>query len=105
MSSEQRRHLRAPFSGWVEISSRGRRRLGTGRDLSAGGIGLELRGEPIAPGGSVTSEFALPGISLPLALEGRVAWSDAGSERLGIVFDGIDPGLAELLESYAGGRL
>lgn len=104
MSSEQRRHPRAPFTGWVELHVDGRRRLGTGRDLSAGGIGLDLRGERVDAGGRVTSEFALPGISLPLSLEGRVAWSDGDGHRLGVVFDGIDPGLAELLESYAGGR-
>jgi hypothetical protein len=89
----------------VEVTALGLRRLATGRDLSAGGIGIELRGEPLAAGGLVMSEFALPGISLPLALEGRVAWCDGANQRVGVAFDGIDPGLAELLESYAGGRL
>jgi hypothetical protein len=83
----------------------GGRRLGSACDLSVGGIGLELSGDPPRAGGRVTSEFALPGISLPLALEGRVAWTDYDRRRLGIVFDGVDPGLAELIENFAGGRL
>jgi hypothetical protein len=101
--ADQQRRPRAPFSGWVELTAEGRRRLGTGRDLSPGGIGLELRGELPEVGGVVTSEFALPGISIPLALEGRVAWSDSG--RLGVRFERVDPGLAELLENFVGGRL
>jgi hypothetical protein len=102
---ERHRRPRAPFSGWVEITTEGRRRLGTGCDLSPGGIGLELPGELPPVGGSVTSEFALPGISIPLALEGRVVWSDAGRQRVGVRFERVDPGLAELLENFVGGRL
>lgn len=95
---------RAPFSGWVELTADGRRRLGTGRDLSAGGIGVELRGDLPPVGDAVTSEFALPGISLPIALEGRVAWSDGTRQRVGVRFERVDPGLAELLENFVGGR-
>lgn len=102
---EQQRSPRAPFSGWVELTAGGHRRLGAGCDLSAGGIGLELRGELPAVGGPVTSEFTLPGISIPLALEGRVAWSDRGRQRVGVCFVQVDPGLAELLENFVGGRL
>jgi hypothetical protein len=101
----QRRHPRAQFGGWVEVTTEGTRRLGTGHDLSAGGIGLEIPGELASVGGLVTSEFALPGISLPLALDGRVAWWDSKSRRMGIEFERVDPGLAELLESFVGGRL
>jgi len=86
------------------LTADGRRRLGTGRDLSAGGIGVELRGELPPVGGPVTSEFALPGISLPIALDGRVAWCDGASQRVGVRFERIDPGLAELLENFVGGR-
>jgi len=103
--AEQQRRPRAPFSGWVELTAAGRRRLGTGRDLSPGGIGLELRGELPEVGGPVTSEFTLPGISIPLALEGSVAWSDRGRSRVGVRFEHVDPGLAELLENFVGGRL
>lgn len=102
---EQERSLRARFTGWVELTTGGRRRLGTARDLSPGGIGLELRGELPAVGGAVTSEFALPGISIPLALDGRVAWSDRQRQRVGVRFEDVDPGLAELLENFVGGRL
>jgi hypothetical protein len=103
---QERRYRRVSFEGWVELLTiEGARRLGTGRDLSSGGIGLELPGEPLPVGGAVTSEFALPGISLPLALDGRVAWRDPGNRRIGIRFERVDPGLAELLESFVGGRL
>ncbi len=104
-SAETQRSPRAPFSGWVELTSDGQRRLGTGYDLSAGGIGLELRGDLPPIGGAVTSEFALPGISIPLELEGRIAWSDPQRLRVGVRFERIDPGLAELLENFVGGRL
>jgi hypothetical protein len=100
-----RRHDRARFIGWVELMADGARCLGNGRDLSAGGIGLEVPGDPPRVGDPVTSEFALPGISLPLALDGRVAWRDPGNGRIGVAFERVDPGLAELLESFVGGRL
>lgn len=103
-ADETQRSPRAPFSGWVELITEGRRRLGTGLDLSAGGIGLELRGDLPPVGGPVTSEFALPGISLPIELEGRVAWADAPRLRVGVRFERVDPGLAELLENFVGGR-
>jgi len=105
VDASRRRHPRANFAGWVEITAGGRRRLGTGCDLSAGGIGVALRSALPPPTARVTSEFALPGISLPLALDGEVAWCDERNGRLGIRFDGVDPGLAELLESFVGGRL
>lgn len=104
-TAENQRSPRAPFAGWVELTSEGLRRLGTGCDLSAGGIALELRGELPPIGGPVTSEFALPGISIPLELEGRIAWSDPQRLRVGVRFERIDPGLAELLENFVGGRL
>jgi len=90
------------FGGWVELHVEGTRRLAQGRDLSASGIGLELRGHPLGAETRVTCEFALPGISLPLELDGAVAWS-AGT-RLGVRFDEIDPGLAELLDNHVAGR-
>jgi hypothetical protein len=102
---QERRYRRVPFVGWVELITAGGRRLGTGVDLSSGGIALELPGEPPPVGGPVTSEFALPGISLPLALDGRVAWHDSGRRRVGVRFERVDPGLAELLESFVVGRL
>lgn len=105
---ERRADRRADFHGWVELTtSRGRAR-GAGCDLSVGGLGLELRGAaatqdaPLAA--AVTSEFALPGISLPLALEGVIAWNDAARGRLGVRFERVDPSVAELLESYVAGR-
>jgi hypothetical protein len=98
----RRRNPRTPFDGWVEINSAGQRRLATARDLSPAGIGVDLPGEPLAPEAAIVCEFALPGISLPLALEGHVAWT-AGS-RLGVRFDDVDPGLAELLENHVAGR-
>lgn len=106
MNAEDPQRLpRAPFSGWVELTVDGFRRRGTGCDLSPGGIGLALAGELPPIGGPVTSEFALPGISIPLALDGRVAWSNPQSLRVGVRFEGIDPGLAELLENFVSGRL
>lgn len=103
VEGERRREKpRTPFEGWVEISAEGQRRLATARDLSPAGIGIVLPGAPLAPAAALVCEFALPGISLPLALEGHVAWV-AGS-RLGVRFDDVDPGLAELLENHVAGR-
>jgi len=104
LEGSRRIHPRAPFAGWVEITADGRRRLGTGCDLSPGGIGVAVRGNPPLAEQRVTSEFALPGISLPLALDGLVRWRDEGLGRFGIRFDGVDPGLLELIESFVVGR-
>ena len=103
MDGEPRRKSpRAPFDGWVEINVAGERRLATARDLSPAGIGVDLPGAPLAPASSLICEFALPGISLPLALDGHVAWADGS--RLGVRFTDVDPGLAELLENHTAGR-
>jgi hypothetical protein len=101
---ERRRiNPRAAFDGWVEISTGGQRRLATARDLSRAGIGVDLPGEPLAPESPLVCEFTLPGISLPLALDGHVAW--ASGSRLGVRFYDVDPGLAELLENHVAGHL
>ena len=103
MEGECRREKpRAPFEGWVEISAGGQRRLATARDLSPAGIGIELPGAPLALALALICEFALPGISLPLALDGHVAW--VRGSRLGVRFDDVDPGLEELLENHVAGR-
>jgi len=98
----RRGNPRTPFDGWVEISVGRERRLATARDLSPSGIGVDLPGAPLAPASALICEFALPGISLPLALDGHVAW--ATGSRLGVRFDDVDPGLAELLENHVAGR-
>ena len=96
---------RARFEGWVELWIGGSRRRAAARDLSAEGMGLSLSG-PLPPRQSaVTSEFALPGIILPLALEGIVVWTNPVASRIGIRFVEVDPGLAELLANYVAGRL
>ena len=100
---ERRERPRASFTGWVEITTLGRRRLATGRDLSPDGLGVIVRPPTPAVHSPVTSEFGLPGISLPLALEGTVVWSDPSSGQLGLRFDGVDSSLAELLESFLTG--
>jgi hypothetical protein len=63
---------------------------------------MRVPGDRLAPATEVTCEFSLPGISLPLALEGRVAWHVG--QDLGVAFDELDPALAELLETQVGGR-
>jgi hypothetical protein len=100
---DQRRIPRAAFDGWVELQVDGARRLATGVDLSQGGIGIALRQGDLAPDTPVVCEFALPGISLPLELDGRIAW--ARGPRAGVRFDVVDSGLAELLENHVAGRL
>jgi hypothetical protein len=96
---------RSRFEGWVELRMGGTRRRAAARDLSVRGIGLSLLGSLPERQSAVVSEFALPGITLPLALEGVVVWTDPGSSRIGICFLEVDPGLAELLDSYVAGRL
>ena len=103
MASERRGTRRTPFDGWVEVQSVGERRLATGRDLSAGGIGLVVSPDGLPARASVTCEFALPGISLPMEVEGWVAWSVG--MLVGVCFRALDPGLGELLENHVAGRL
>lgn len=96
---------RVHYGAWVEISHDGRRRRARARDLGAGGIGLELgeAGEAPPPRARVVSEFALPGIALPLEVSGVVAWSE--TDRCGVRFRDVDSGIAELIESFVAGRL
>jgi hypothetical protein len=102
---ERRRGRRARFEGWVGIAAGEVHRMARGRDLSAGGIGLTLGDPHPFSAGIVESEFALPGFVVPLKLCARVAWRDSRTQGLGLRFEEIDPGLAELLENYVAGRL
>jgi c-di-GMP-binding flagellar brake protein YcgR len=101
---QRRTFRRTDFNGWVEVTTSRQRSRGTANDLSVGGVGVLMPAPLPAATTAVTSEFALPGISLPLALEGVVAWSDPGRGRFGVRFERVDPGLAELLASYVAGR-
>ena len=98
---ERREAGRAALESWVEIAAGGARYRATAADVSVCGLGLS--GAGLVAGASVVAEFPLPGIGLPLELSARVMWADTG--RLGLRFEGIDPGLRELLESYVDGRL
>lgn len=102
---ERRRGRRAPFEGWVAIAAGDVHRMARGRDLSASGIGLTLGDPHPFTAGIVESEFALPGFVVPVKLPACVAWADSGTQGLGLRFEEIDPGLAELLENYVAGRL
>jgi PilZ domain len=102
VASERRGRARTPFDGWVELHTAGERRLATGRDLSAGGIGLVVSPDGLPQRANVTCEFALPGISLPMEVEGWVAWSIG--MLVGVCFATLDPGLSELLENHVAGR-
>lgn len=102
---ERRRWPRMTFDGWAEITAESSRHRGRCVDLSPEGICISFR-QPL-PGdlSLVVSEFALPGLSLPLAIEGRVAWCNHRASRLGLRFENLDPGIAELLVRYTQGRL
>jgi hypothetical protein len=88
----------------VELTIGPERRLASSVDLSAAGLGLMLAPPLPGAGQPVESEFALPGFGLPLAVPARVAWSDPDSGRLGLTFDRLDHGVAELLQSAVAGR-
>ena len=96
---------RARYEGWVDLRTGGTRRRAAARDLSVRGMGLSLPAPLPERWSAVVSEFALPGIRLPLALEGVVVWTDPRASRIGVQFVAVDPGLAELLDSYVAGRL
>ncbi len=101
----ERKGQRAAFESRVELRLSGARRRAAARDLSVQGIGLALAAPLPAVTEEVISEFALPGINLPLALEGVVVWADPTGLRIGVRFREVDPGLAELLGSFVAGRL
>lgn len=102
---QRRRRPRVAYAAWVEITHEGRRQRARARDLSADGIGLELGRPPPAPSDAVVSEFALPGIALPLEVRGVVAWREEEGSRCGVRFREVEAGLAELIESFVAGRL
>lgn len=103
--NERRKEHRAHLSGWVELSTDGRRRRrrATTEDVSVEGLGIRLDGDPLAPGSRTVAEFPLPGIGLPLELYAEVVWVDRN--RAGLRFRDVDPGLRELVESFVSGKL
>lgn len=102
---ESRCGPRAPFDSWVEIISGGDRCRARAIDLGPGGIGIAASQLDLRADTKVVSEFPLPGIGLPLALECTVRWVDRRNGRGGLRFLDVDSGLNELLESYLDGRL
>jgi hypothetical protein len=104
VEAKRRRGERAAFAVWVELSMGSERRLARSCDLSARGLGLVLDAPHPPPGAFVESEFALPGFGLPLSVAARVAWTDPVARRLGLAFERLDLGVAELLESAVAGR-
>jgi len=101
----RRKQTRARYHSWVEIASEGARVRGNGRDISVEGIGVQVEAPIPEISTPVVSEFPLPGITLPLAVSGVVAWTDEESSQIGVRFTEMDSGLAELLASYVEGRL
>jgi hypothetical protein len=101
---ERRAQPRATYGGWVELVLAGARRLARSHDLSARGLGLSLDPPHPRVGEELEGEFPLPGISVPLYVRARVAWSDPPRGRLGLSFGPLDAPVAELLSSYVAGR-
>ena len=104
-TDDRRKASRAPLDAWVEITAGGVRRRTNTTDLSGGGLGFTLGATGLTDETRVTTEFPLPGISLPVELAGVVVWTDADQHRAGLRFVDLDPGIAELLESFVAGRL
>lgn len=102
---ERRRSPRARLEGWVELSADGNRQRGALRDVSVDGLGVARVDRALAPGQRLLAEFPLPGIGLPVELEGVVVWGGPPGGPAGIRFLGMDPGLAELLSRHASGGL
>ncbi len=98
-SHSRRKQTRARYHSWVEIASEGARVRGNGRDISVQGIGVQVEAPIPEISTAVVSEFPLPGITLPLAISGVVAWMDYESSQIGVRFTEIGSGLADLLES------
>ncbi len=96
----RRGHPRAPFHARVSLAQAGSRRPAWARDLSSAGLGLELEAPHPERGSALETEFALPGMRLPIALQGRVAWSQPERRRLGVRFERADPDLDELIDRF-----
>jgi len=102
---ERRRSPRAALDAWVELSGEGCRQRGATRDVSVEGLGIARVDRALVPGQRLLAEFPLPGIGLPVELEGVVVWCGPPGGPAGIRFLGMDPGLAELLSRHASGGL
>lgn len=70
-----------------------------------GGLGVAGGGPALEPGQRLVAEFPLPGIGLPVELEGVVVWCRPPGGGAGIRFVDVDGGLAELLARHASGAL
>lgn len=73
--------------------------------MSAGGLGIEAPRLALAPGTAIRVELVAPGLSPPLALDGTIVWHARERGRAGIAFGELDPGVCELLQALAAGRL
>jgi uncharacterized protein (TIGR02266 family) len=76
---------------------------GTARNLSRGGIFVELQ-HPISPSTEVELEFRLPELSTPLAPTAQVVWNRPGADGaptgLGLQFLALDGASAQRIEAF-----
>ena len=97
----RRRMPRAGFDAAVDLhGGDGPPRVALARDLSADGLGLAASAPHPPVGERLRSDFALPGLAVPVSVEAVVAWSEPRAGRLGLRFAALDPPLRELLERW-----
>jgi predicted ATP-grasp superfamily ATP-dependent carboligase len=71
----------------VTVEHEGRALAGTSRNVSLGGMLLDV-GEKLPLGAAVVLRFSVPRLADPIATAARVRWVD-GVSGLGVQFDGL----------------
>lgn len=96
--AERRVFPRIPLlsEAWI-IETDGTRTHVRTRDLSKGGLCLEVEGEPWGHGQLLELRLRLPDQPEELELKGFVAWSTKSA--MGIQFESIDPEMAQLIDA------
>lgn len=105
ISEDQQKFFRAKVNISVTLkNTHGKELQVQAVNLSTGGMGLDVVGDPNGFAGLVDVSFLLPDSDIEIQAKGRLVWADAGG-RAGLRFVVIEPALFEQLQRWTNRKM
>lgn len=105
ISEEQQKFFRAKLNLAVTLrNAQGKELQVQAVNLSTGGMGLDVVGDPAGFAGLVDVSFMLPDSEIEIRAKGRLVWAEAGG-RSGLRFIVIEPALFEQLQHWTNRKM
>jgi transcriptional regulator with PAS, ATPase and Fis domain len=105
ISEEQQKFFRAKVNLSVTLKNANGKELQVqALNLSTGGMGLDVVGDPSGFAGLLDVTFLLPDSEVVMQAKGRLVWAEAGG-RAGLRFVVVEPALFEQLQNWTGRKM